>query len=165
MFQKKIYACRSPRTNEEVLTQFAKEIGYKVVLFDAFDASGKAIYHTNVVMCIGDGFVVIGMCSVTNEKEREELLKHFKEDNLEVIDLTSDQLNKNMGGNMLQVRNSKNERFLVMSDRAYQSLSIKQLGQIMKYNNDIIHSKIYLIEEIGGGSARCTMAEIFLPKK
>jgi len=92
-------------------------------------------------------------------------LKNFKEDKLEVIDLTSDQLNKSMSGNMLQVRNKSNERFLVMSDRAYQSLSNKQLTDILKYNNDIIHSKIYLIEEIGGGSARCTMAEIFLPKK
>jgi hypothetical protein len=158
------YACISPRTDKEIFEFYCKKIGYQPVIFHAYDHREKLIYHTNVVMCVGDGFVVIGLCAITDKTEREMLLNTFKESKLEVIDISSSQLNENFAGNMLQVCNDKGEKFLVMSHRAYESLDQSQKDRIYAHT-DVIAPPVYLIEEIGGGSARCMMAEVFLEKR
>lgn len=158
------YACLSPRTDKNLFENFCKVIGYKPVVFYAYDHGGKLIYHTNVVMCVGEGFVVIGMCSVKDEKEKQMLLDQFKESNLEVIDLTFTQLNENFAGNMLQVHNKQGEKYLVMSERAFKSLRPDQIDILQKHTK-LLPIPVYMIEDIGGGSARCMMAEIFCKAK
>jgi hypothetical protein len=139
------------------------QIGYEAVSFHSYDTQGTLIYHTNVVMCIGSGYVVIGMDTITDSAEREMLEAKFKASQLEIIYLTNEQLLQHFAGNMLQVENMDGELFLVMSQRAFRSLTETQKIQIEKYAA-ILPVSIDLIEKIGGGSARCMMAEIFLEK-
>lgn len=158
------YACISPRTDRALFEKYCAMIQYKPVVFYAYDQNEKLIYHTNVVMCVGEGFVVIGMCSVTDESERKMLLDQFAASNLTLIDLSSDQLNNNFAGNMLQLKNKDGEKFLIMSERAYKSLAPMQISTLEQYTK-ILPMPIYMIEDIGGGSARCMMAEIFCRPK
>lgn len=158
------YACLSPRTELDLFTDYCSQIGYEAVSFHSFDTQGTLIYHTNVVMCIGSGYVVIGMDTITDSAEREMLEAKFKASQLEIIYLTNEQLLQHFAGNMLQVENMDGELFLVMSQRAFRSLTETQKIQIEKYAA-ILPASIDLIEKIGGGSARCMMAEIFLDKK
>ena len=158
------YACLSPRTELDLFTDYCNQIGYEAVSFHSFDTQGTLIYHTNVVMCIGSGYVVIGMDTITDSTEREMLEAKFKASQLEIIYLTNEQLLQHFAGNMLQVENMDGELFLVMSQRAFRSLTETQKIQIEKYAA-ILPTSIDLIEKIGGGSARCMMAEIFLDKK
>ncbi|HCY83269.1 MAG TPA: amidinotransferase, partial [Xanthomarina gelatinilytica] len=122
----------------------------------------KPIYHTNVMMCLAETFAVICLDSIDDKKERKNVLKHLKEDRKEVIVITEDQV-ANFAGNMLQVRGLDNKRFLVMSQAAHDSLTTAQIKTIEKHC-DILSSSLETIETCGGGSARCMMAEIFLPK-
>ncbi len=158
------YACLSPRTELDLFTDYCNQIGYEAVSFHSYDTQGTLVYHTNVVMCIGSGFVVIGMDTITDQEEREKLEAKFKASQLEIIYLTNEQLLKHFAGNMLQVENMDGELFLVMSQRAFRSLTEIQKIQIEKYAG-ILPVSIDVIEKIGGGSARCMMAEIFLDKK
>lgn len=158
------YACLSPRTELALYQDYCRQINYEAVSFHSFDNSGTLIYHTNVVMCIGSGYVVIGLDTVTNEAERAMLEAKFKSTNLEVVYLSNEQLLESFAGNMLQVENKDGELFLVMSRRAFRALTESQKMQIEKYAA-ILPVSIDLIETIGGGSARCMMAEIFLEKK
>lgn len=158
------YACLSPRTELDLFTDYCNQIGYEAVSFHSYDTQGTLVYHTNVVMCIGSGFVVIGIDTITDQEEREKLEAKFKASQLEIIYLTNEQLLKHFAGNMLQVENMAGELFLVMSQRAFRSLTEIQKIQIEKYAG-ILPVSIDVIEKIGGGSARCMMAEIFLDKK
>lgn len=158
------YACLSPRTDREILEDYCHEIDYTPMVFHSFDASDKLIYHTNVVMCVGSGYVVIGMDSIKDKDERIGLENKFKESNLEIISLDNHQLLESFAGNMLEVQNKNGKRFLVMSRRAYKSLKEYQIKQLTNYI-DILPVSIDLIETVGGGSARCMMAEIYLKKK
>ena len=158
------YGCLSPRTELDLFTDYCTKIGYEDVSFHSFDTQETRIYHTNVVMCIGSGYVVIGMDTITDHTEREKLEAKFKATKLEIIYLTNEQLLQHFAGNMLQVENMDGELFLVMSQRAFRSLTEIQKIQIEKYAA-ILPVSIDLIEKIGGGSARCMMAEIFLDKK
>lgn len=157
------YACLSQRTDLNVLNDFCKQMGYKPVAFTSLDAKGFPIYHTNVMMCVADRYVIICADSITNEEERENVLTTIKNSNKEIIEITLDQMN-HFAGNMLQVENKEGVKFLIMSTQAYQSLQRDQVNNIEKYNT-IIHSSLDTIERNGGGSARCMMAEIFLPCK
>ncbi|MCB9226013.1 MAG: amidinotransferase [Chitinophagales bacterium] len=159
----KVYACISPRTNEKLLKKFAKEIEYDLIQFHAYKTNGEEQYHTNVVMCIGYEFAVICLDSITNKAERTEVKASLEEDGLEIIEITREQLEQHFAGNMLQVYNDDKQLFLIMSQRAYDSLTEKQLSQI-EAHTEIITVPINFIEEVGGGSARCMMAEIFLPE-
>ena len=158
------YACLSPRTELDLFTDYCNQIGYEAVSFHSYDTQGTLIYHTNVVMCIGSGYVVIGMDTITDSTEREMLEAKFKASQLEIIYLTNEQLLQHFAGNMLQVENMDGELFLIMSQRAFRSLTETEKIQIEKYAA-ILPVSIDLIEKIGGGSARCMMAEIFLEKK
>jgi hypothetical protein len=157
------YACLSVRTDENVLQQFCEEMGYTQIAFEAVDIEGNPIYHTNVMMCIADRYAVICIDSIPNEIEKESLMQSLIVTNKTIIPITVDQMN-HFAGNMLQVENISGTKYLVMSTQAYQSLSLEQIDQI-KYFNEIIHSDISTIEKNGGGSARCMIAEVFLPLK
>lgn len=157
-----VYACLSPRTDPILLNQFCHWADYKKIEFRALDANKTPIYHTNVMMAIGSSFVVICMDSVVYADDRRKLLKRFAATDKEVINISLKQMNA-FAGNMLQVHNSEGEEFLVMSTQAYESLTDKQIRVLGEHTN-ILHSPLYTIESYGGGSARCMMAEIFLPK-
>lgn len=157
------YACLSPRTSPHLLDEFCKWAEYQKIVFNAVDESGQDIYHTNVMMALGKTFVVICMDSVRDAKERGMLEKYFQATDKEIIEISYAQLNA-FAGNMLQVRSTDGTPYLVMSQQAYESLDHWQVEKIKKHT-DIIYSPIDTIEKYGGGSARCMMAEVFLPAK
>ena len=155
------YACLSQRTNKFVLREFCKSMNYTPIAFTANDEGGNPIYHTNVMMCMADAYVVICLASITEEFERDYLVKALESSGKQIVDISYHQLN-HFAGNMLQVKNEQGEKFLVMSTQAYNSLEANQLKTLESFNR-IIHSDITTIETNGGGSARCMMAEVFLP--
>ena len=154
------YACLSPRTDIDVLDEFCRSMKFLPVAFEAFDESGKAIYHTNVMMCVAEQYVVIYLESITDPHQRESVISAINMTAKKIISITIKQMN-HFAGNMLQVQNSKGKKFLIMSSQAYQSLSAQQIKELKKYNA-ILHSPLDAIEANGGGSARCMIAEVFL---
>jgi hypothetical protein len=156
-----VYACLSPRTDKALTTDFANKMGYKAVCFYAYDQSGREIYHTNVMMCIADKYAVVCLNSITSSEERQHLIDTIEHTGKTIIEISPDQMNA-FAGNMLQVKNTDEIPFVVMSSQAFHSLSQKQLKQLEAFNQ-IIHADLQTIETNGGGSARCMMAEIFLP--
>lgn len=156
-----VYACLSPRTDKTLTADFANKMGYKAVCFYAYDQSGREIYHTNVMMCIADKYAVVCLDSITNSEERRHLIDIIEHTGKTIIEISPDQMNA-FAGNMLQVKNRDGIPFVVMSSQAYHSLSQKQIKQLEAFNQ-IIHADLQTIETNGGGSARCMMAEIFLP--
>ncbi len=158
-----VYACLSPRTDTALLDAFCQSTGYSKIVFDALDENNLPIYHTNVMMALGENFVIICMDSIKNKEDKARLLKSFKDTQKEIIDITYAQMNA-FAGNMLQVQNKNKVKFLVMSEQAFLSLSPSQIDAITA-KTKILYSPIYTIEKYGGGSARCMMAEIFLSKK
>lgn len=158
-----IYACISPRTDARLLEEFAKKIGYEAMAFHSYDLQGREIYHTNVMMCVARQFVVICLESITDPEERARVADKINSTGKNIVEISYDQMNQ-FAGNMLQVENRDGELFLVMSSRAYQSLSPIQVQELTRFNK-IIHADLSTIENNGGGSARCMMAEIFLPLK
>ncbi len=158
-----VYACLSPRTNEKVLDKFCKLTDSEKVLFKAVDGKGKDIYHTNVMMGLGEDFVVICLETIKDPADRKAIKEAFARTGKTIIRISLDQMMA-FAGNMLQLRNKAGERFLVMSSQAYDSLYPEQI-QFIKQHTQILHSPINVIEEIGGGSVRCMMAEVFLKRK
>ncbi len=162
---KKAYCALSPRADEELIIEFCEDFEYTPVIFTSyhtFDNKRLPIYHTNVMMCIGKDFAVICLDSIDNKRERKNVIDHLKEDGKEIIAISEDQVNK-FAGNMLELKGRNGERLLIMSQSAFDSLT---KAQIEKLNNNckIISSSLETIETCGGGSARCMMAEVFLPK-
>ena len=161
----KAYCALSPRADEELFIEFCEDFDYAPVIFEAFqtvDGERKLIYHTNVMMCLGETFAVICADCIDDKKERKMVLDSLKKDNKEIILITEEQVN-NFAGNMLEVRGAGDKRYLVMSAAAHQSLKPKQIEQLEKHAT-ILSSSLDTIEACGGGSARCMMAEIFLPR-
>jgi hypothetical protein len=157
------YACLSPRTDAGLFADVCAQLAYRPVTFQAVDVLGHAIYHTNVMMCIGDRFAVICLDSIRNEEERLAVLLRLTNSGKTIIEITLDQMN-HFAGNMLQVSNSDGESLLVMSEQAFLSLSDEQVTTLEQFSR-IIYAPIYTIEKNGGGSARCMLAEIHLPEK
>ena len=157
------YACRSLRTSEDVIEDFCTQTGYTFVLFNALDGTGFPIYHTNVMMCIAEEFAVICLDAIPDLIQRDMVADSLRNNGKTVMDITIDQMNQ-FAGNMLQVKNDKNESLLVMSDQAYHALSKEQVDLLETYNK-IVTAPISTIEKHGGGSARCMLAEIHLPKR
>ncbi|WP_335319954.1 citrulline utilization hydrolase CtlX [Pedobacter terrae] len=157
------YACLSVRTDEEVLNNFCMLSGYEPVIFQAVDSDNFPIYHTNVMMCIGDRFAVVCLDSIRNADERIQVNISLKGSDKEIIEISLAQMNK-FAGNMLQVSNAAGESLLVMSEQAYLSLNPEQVKTLEQYSR-IIYAPLYTIEKNGGGSARCMLAEIHLPVK
>ena len=158
-----IYACRSSRTDKELVFDFAKMADYDALFFDATDGEGHAIYHTNVMMAIGETFVVICLDTIKDSEEKAVVIDSFEKSNKEIISITLEQMMA-FAGNMLQVQNNRGQTFLVMSEQAYRSLTKDQVDQIERHTQ-ILYSPLDTIETYGGGSARCMMAEVFLPEK
>jgi hypothetical protein len=154
------YACLSPRTNEVVLKDFCNKLNYQAVMFHAVDESGQAVYHTNVMMCVADRYVVICLDSITDPSEKKYVEETILRSGKELIRINSSQMNQ-FAGNMLQLENERKEKILVMSSAAWNALLPAQMEKLTKYNS-ILHSSLREIETNGGGSARCMIAEIHL---
>lgn len=161
----KAYCALSPRADEELFIEFCEDFEYNPIIFEAYqtvDGVRKLIYHTNVMMCIGETFAVVCADCIDDKQERKMVLDNLRQDGKEIIMITEDQVN-NFAGNMLEVRGSDNRRYLVMSQSAHKSLTPAQIAQLEKHAT-ILSSSLDTIEACGGGSARCMMAEVFLPK-
>ncbi len=159
------YCALSPRADEGLVIEFCEDFEMNPVIFEAFqtvDGERKNIYHTNVMMCLGDTFAVICADTIDDKQERKIVLNHLKESGKEVVLITEDQVN-NFAGNMLQVLGANEQKYLVMSTQAFNSLTDGQI-KILEKHATILHSSLDTIEACGGGSARCMMAEVFLPK-
>jgi hypothetical protein len=158
---KMAYACLSPRTDKKILKFFCDRMGYRQLTFKAVDAHDKPIYHTNVMMCVADKYVVLCLDALPQVEEKDWIITTIERSGKEPFLISLDQMN-HFAGNMLQVHNAKKEKLLIMSSQAYASLEPGQIDTLRGYNR-ILHSPLTTIETYGGGSARCMMAEIHLP--
>ena len=158
------YCALSDRANEELLIEFCEDFEYTPIIFGAYQSAENKrlpIYHTNVMMCVADRFAVICLDSIDDKKERKAVKEQLKSNGKTIVAITEKQMHE-FAGNMLQVK-ATNGPALVMSDRAYRSLQPDQIKTLESFG-PIIHPKLDIIETCGGGSARCMMAEIFLPQ-
>lgn len=152
------YVGRSARTDEDLARQWCDRMGYELVIFDTVDHTGKPVYHTDLVIWIGTE--VCGVCSgAIAEKDRNRVLESLSQ-HREVVEFDNAQL-RTFCGNSIEVLGTENQRMLLMSDRAFGSLTSDQLSRINKYYTKIIAPKIPTIETYGGGSARCMVQELF----
>ena len=160
---RKAYCALSPRASEELFIEFCEDFEYTPVIFRAFqktDGELKPIYHTNVMMALGRTFAIVCLDTIEDKKERKNVLNHLKEDKKEIITISREQVDY-YAGNMLEVK-GKEHSYLVMSQTAYQSLTPQQIEAIERHTQ-ILYSDLSTIEICGGGSARCMLAEVFLP--
>ena len=158
------YASISLRTNKSIVLDFCDQLNYKPVLFNSFqDVDGKRlpIYHTNVMMCVASDFAIVCLDAIDSQDEKNSVINSLITTNKEIIQISELQANK-FAGNMLQVQGDK--KYLIMSESAFNTLSEEQIQKIESYCS-ILYSDLKTIEKFGGGSARCMMAEIFLPLK
>ena len=158
---KKSYCSLSERTSESLVEEFCDEFNYMPIIFKSYqsiDKKRKLIYHTNVMMCIANKYSIICLDSVDSKIDKQILLKSLKDDNKEIIEISENQLNS-FAGNMIELV-FENNSFLVMSSQAYKSLTKNQINKIEKFSK-IIHSNVETIENCGGGSVRCMIAEVF----
>ncbi|WP_088341950.1 citrulline utilization hydrolase CtlX [Robiginitalea sediminis] len=161
----KAYCALSDRADEDLFIEFCEDFEVFPVIFTAYqsvDGERKPIYHTNVMMCLGEAFAVICLDAIDDRKERKNVMDHLKADGKEVVAITEAQMHA-FAGNMLQVLGRDGERLLAMSSSAYHSLTPEQVATLEKHAR-IVHSPLDTIEACGGGSARCMMAEVFLPE-
>ena len=163
---KKAYCAISDRASENLLMEFCEDLEYFPVIFHAnqsHDGKRLPIYHTNVMMCIGTDIAIIASSTIDDKQERKTVMENLKNDGKKVIDISEEQMN-NFAGNMLEVRDTSDNLYMVMSDQARSVLTDDQ-RDIIEEHTDIISSDLSVIEKYGGGSARCMMAEVFLPKE
>ena len=158
-----VYACLSQRTDARLLDKFCVLVEYQRVVFHSVDRNGLPIYHTNVMMALGEDFAVLCRESIRSEEELKELEAVLENTGKEIVDISYDQM-ESFAGNMLQVRNDSGQTFLVMSKAAYNSLTAKQI-EALSSKTELLPIDISTIEYYGGGSVRCMMAEIFLQEK
>lgn len=156
-----VYACLSPRTDPTVLDKFCTLMDYDRLVFNAVDRDSQPIYHTNVMMSVGERFAVVCLDSIPNPAERDELEQKISESGKDLVEITMDQL-YHFAGNLIQLKNSEDKALIVMSMQAYKSLSPGQIDRLADHG-EIVHSSLDTIEKFGGGSARCMIAEVFRP--
>lgn len=160
----RVYAALSERCNEQLLKRFTKRTGIKeVISFSTQSSHGKAIYHTNVMMSIGDGFAVVCSDCISDVTERKQVMESLSTHH-EVIEISIEQMEEYFCGNILNIRNRDGDALIIMSDSAYQGFTFTQ-QEILKKHGKLIINSIPTIEKIGGGSCRCMLAEIFLPSQ
>ena len=162
---RKAYCALSSRADEELCIEFCEDFEYTPIIFRAnqtVNGQREAMYHTNVMLCIAAQFAVVCLDCIDDKKERKNVRKHLKESGKDIVEVTEQQVAQ-FAGNMLQVQSKDHQPFLVMSSAAYASLTKEQAERITKHTR-ILHSSLEVIETCGGGSARCMMAEVFLPK-
>lgn len=157
------YACLSLRTSQEVLADFCNRSGYLPVAFSAADANGFPIYHTNVMMCIGSSFAVVCLDALPDTADRQKVASSIQASGKTLLPISLEQMN-HFAGNMLEIKNNAGEHLLVMSAQALRSLRPEQVGQL-ELQGRIISPALYVIEQNGGGSARCMLAEIHLDER
>lgn len=153
------YAAISPRTNVDVLNEFANKLGYEPVVFHSRDKQGQLIYHTNVVMSVGNHFAVIALESIQDGNEREKLVETLKKTHKEIIAISNEQLEK-MAGNILELRSTEGKAKIILSQTAFDAFTSEQRDKLSSFG-DLVVVKIPTIEAVGGGSARCMLAEVF----
>lgn len=156
------YACISSRTHFDPLGDFAQRMNYEVVAFDAVDSDGMPIYHTNVLMNVGEKLAVVCDAAIVRQDQREAVLGQLHDTGHEVICLSYEQLDA-FAGNMLELRNDQGERVIAMSQQAYDSLDDEQRSLLLA-NGRIVSVPIDTIEKSAGGSVRCMLAEVHLPR-
>lgn len=156
---KLVFACRSPRCDIAVLEELCEKLDYEFLDFGAFDRDGMPVYHTNVMMCVGEKFVVVCLDSIKNIDERTELISFIEDCDKELIEISIDQMEQ-FAGNMLQLKSKEGDPLLIMSATAKRALSSEQLERLSSYCK-ILAPELESIEINGGGSARCMLAEIF----
>ncbi|WP_461532142.1 citrulline utilization hydrolase CtlX [Sinomicrobium sp.] len=162
---RKAYCALSPRADEELFIEFCEDFEYSPVIFTAWqtvNGERKQIYHTNVMMSVGEDFAIVCTAAIDDRKERKQLLSQLREDGKEIIEISEEQVNS-FAGNMLQLRGENGKKYLVMSEAARRSLDKSQVEKI-EGHCEILSAPLDVIEACGGGSARCMMAEIFLSK-
>jgi hypothetical protein len=155
------YACRSQRTSDTLLAELCKKINYKPIVFDALDEQGKSIYHTNVMMGIGEKFAIICLDAIRKDEDQELVLENMANTNHKVISISYDQL-RSFAGNVLEVKSASGENILLISDTALRSLLPGQVNAITQFA-ELLPISIPTIEKIGGGSVRCMVTGIHLP--
>lgn len=153
------YAGRSPRTNDKVLADFCKQMGYTAVVFDAYDRGGELIYHTNVMMSVGTKFSVICLSAITDLQQRKQVVESLQATGKTIIDISFEQMSSFVG-NMLELKNRDGKPILVMSSSARKSLTAEQTKQLSGYYK-LLSPGLEYIENNGGGSARCMLAEVY----
>lgn len=156
------YACISPRTNKTVFLDFCSQLDYEPVCFTSEDIHKQPVYHTNVMMCLAEQYAVACMDSISDRRERRLIMEKVEASGKEILAISMEQM-ACFAGNMLQVRSKAGQLFLLMSNTAYQSLSVAQQEKLLSFNR-IIHPDLHHIETNGGGSARCMVAEVFLER-
>jgi len=156
------YACVSQRTDPELLDRVVRKLGFRAHTFSSVDENDKEIYHTNVMMCLGERFAMVCAQSIRSDVEREALIRSFEQTGHEVVFLTYEQISS-FAGNALEVRNQRGERFLIVSQKGYESLTEEQKA-VIEQHDEIVPIPLDTIETNGGGSARCMIADIRLPR-
>ncbi|GEL11967.1 hypothetical protein SAMN05192550_2307 [Flavobacterium glycines] len=159
------YCALSPRANEELFIEFCEDFDYAPVIFEAFhtvDEKQQLVYHTNVMMSVGEHFAIICADMIEDKKERKMVLDNLRASGKELV-LISEKQVEHFAGNVLELSGANDKRYIVMSTTAFESLSAAQKVQLEKYGT-ILSANLKTIESCGGGSARCMMAEIFLPR-
>jgi len=162
---RKAYCALSPRADEDLVIEFCEDFEYTPVIFNAnqtINDKRLPIYHTNVLMALGEDIAIICLDTIDSKSEKKNIIQNLKEDGKEIIKITEAQM-QHFAGNMLQVKGGNDKKYMVMSTAAFKSLNSEQIMAIEKHS-DILHSDLTTIETCGGGSARCMMAEVFLPK-
>ncbi len=163
---KKAYCSISARSDEDLFIEFCEDFEYTPILFTAnqtVHGERKAIYHTNVLLSIGEGFAVICLESIEDKKERKQVLQHLKQDGKELIVVTEAQV-ASFAANILQVTGLDGEKYILMSESAQHVYRKDQITKLEKHG-EIVSSNLRTIETCGGGSVRCMIAEVFLPKR
>lgn len=161
---RKAYCALSPRAEEDLVIEFCEDFEYTPIIFTAYQTvHGKreAIYHTNVMMALGEDIAIVCLDAIDQKADKKRVVQSLQEDGKEIIAISEEQIHQ-FAGNMLQVKGAHNKKFMVMSTTAFKSLSEDQISLIEKQNT-ILHNDLHTIETCGGGSARCMMAEVFLP--
>lgn len=160
---KTAYACRSPRTHDALVKRLCDELSYKPVIFNAVDENNVAVYHTNVMMCIGAKFAVICLDAVKDENDQDVLLESFSASGKKVIAISFAQM-RAFAGNMIEVLTHDHEPVVLLSETAFQSLLPGQVNAISQFA-EMLPLQINTIESVGGGSVRCMVAGIHLPRQ
>lgn len=157
----KVYACLSPRTHREVAMQFAAKLGYECFFWNAVDELGVPIYHTNVIMSLGEKVAIVCLEAIRDVKQREDLIQSLSASGKVILEISLQQV-KSYAGNVLFVRSRKGESLVILSTTALASLTSEQISFLSNYSK-MVQVNIPTIEKYGGGSARCMMAELFVP--
>lgn len=155
------YACISQRTDKQIATELFQQLNFEPIFFTAVNQAGVAVYHTNVVMCLAKKYCVVCLDSIVDINERKMVVEKLQSTKHEIINITAEQMNA-FAGNMYELFNKNEASHLLMSEQAFKALTPNQIN-VINQRSKIIYSPIYTIEELGGGSARCMIADIRLP--